>query len=191
MPRGWPRRSGDCRPRPVPLLPVRVAPLVVESERVERAVVRADVDLTEAAPEAARRRGSSSWPCRYSTTACRSRRRRRGERGRASPVAVGGRPVASANTTPLTMIGVAGETRSCETHPGSSESAPPASISFSASTAPCDTGAIGRRQCRGRRPLTGTESTTCRTRSCHAARASALTVAPAPRNGFDARSGVA
>ena len=50
--------------------------------------------------------------------------------------AVAGTPVASVKTTPLTMRGVAGAARSCETHPGSSASAPPLSLSFIASTAP-------------------------------------------------------
>ena len=67
----------------------------------------------------------SSSPCRCSTAACRSRRRTRGERRQClGPSAVDGTPVASAKTTPLTMIGVAGAERLCETHPGARESAP-------------------------------------------------------------------
>src|SRR5688572_21982419 len=54
-----------------------------------------------------------------------------------APEPVAGRPLDSAKTTPLTMIGVAGVVRLCERHAGSSESAPPApSTSFNATTDP-------------------------------------------------------
>src|SRR6185436_1863858 len=52
------------------------------------------------------------------------------------PDEAAGSPVANANTTPLTVIGVADAERLCETHPGSIESAPPVSASFRAITAP-------------------------------------------------------
>ena len=100
--------------------------------------------------------------------------------------------MASVKTTPLTIIGVAGEARSCETQPVSSESAPPASITFSATTAPAETGPLVSLLPADRRPLAGTRihdvpAPDC----CHAARASPLTEAPAPSNAFDAASGVA
>src|SRR5688572_9351465 len=54
-----------------------------------------------------------------------------------APEPVAGRPVDSAKTTPLTVIGVAGVVRLCERHPGSSEKPPLApSTSFNATTDP-------------------------------------------------------
>ena len=131
----------------------------------------------------------SSWPCRCSTAACRSRRRRRGApQALPRPVPAAGTPVASANTTPLTMTGVAGEERSCETQPGSSDGAPPASVSFSATTAPAETAPVGGST--SRRPAPAgreRESMTCR-RSTPARSPGPLRspMLPAPRNGFDA-----
>src|ERR1700752_145684 len=101
------------------------------------------------------------------------------------PVAVAGAPVASVNTTPLTMIGVDGDERSCDTHPGSSVGAPPPSFSFSATTAPFETGPLVAGMPLVRRPATGNrihDVFDC----CHAASASPATDAPAPTNGFDA-----
>ena len=104
------------------------APLVEEPERVQRAVVRADVDLAQRAPEASRRRER-----RHRLPAGPQRLARTCRRRRAAPPACRVRPaltdvrVASANTTPFTTIGVSGAVRFCAVQPRSSASDPPAS----------------------------------------------------------------
>src|SRR5687767_14828843 len=50
-----------------------------------------------------------------------------------------GRPVASVNTTPFTVIGVAGAERLWDTHPGCNDSEPAASLNFNAITDPAAT----------------------------------------------------
>ena len=170
----------------------------------------ANVDLPVAGPEAARRcerrivfplvhnRAPVAPSYAWSTA------------GVPRPPAVAGTPVASVKTTPLTMSGVAGAARSCETHPGSSASAPPLSLSFIASTAPLAIGPFVDGIPLASLPATGTrihvappavvvgagcavapEALGADGVACHAASASALTTAPVPSTVFDACNGVA
>src|SRR5262245_23760974 len=110
------------------------------------------------------------------------------------PPAVDGMPVDRAKTTPLTMTGVGGDDRLWETQPGASDNAPPSSVIFRATTDPDPAGPFVAVTPAASAPETGSRihdvelpPADC----CQAASASRLTVAPAPTNGFEARSGVA
>ena len=112
--------------------------------------------------------------------------------GRSSSRAVEGKPVASVKTTPLTMIGVAGEERSCETQPGSSDERAARVRQLQRNHGAGGDRPVGGSTARGHTTAAGSRiHDVPALDSCHVARASPLTEAPAPRNGFDARSGVA
>src|SRR5262245_32759705 len=105
------------------------------------------------------------------------------------PPAVDGMPVERANTTPLTMSGVAGDDRLCETQPGASDNDPPASVTFRATMDPDAAGPLVAVTPAASAPDTGSRihdvelpAAGC----CQAASASRLTVPPAATNGFEA-----
>ena len=126
------------------------------------------------------------------------------------PPAVAGTPVASVKTTPLTMRGVAGAARSCETHPGSSARRRRCHSASSPDTAPVAIGPFVDGIPLASLPATGTRihvappavvvcagcavgAGSARAADgveCHAASASALTTAPVPSTVFDACNGV-
>ena len=144
-----------ARPRPVPLLPVRMAPLVVESERVERAVLHADVDLPQAAPHAPRRRG-----CRHRLAAVpqplAGRAVVRVKNGRQCLVPFPSRQAGRQREDDAVDDERCGRRGEVVRDPaGSSESAPPASINFSATTAPAETGPLAVALPADSRPLAG------------------------------------
>src|SRR5262245_35798321 len=104
------------------------------------------------------------------------------------PPGADGMPVERANTTPLTMSGVAGDERLWETQPGASDNPLAASVTFSATTDPAAAGPLFVVIPAASAPDTGSRihdvelpAAEC----CQAASASLLTVAPAPTNGFE------